>query len=206
VTRKLARSEQLVGMVDELERSLEDAAELFELAVAEDDSETTAEIAEELERVSGELDRLEDESLYFGEYDEQAAILSVHAGAGGVDAQDWAEMLFRMYQRYLEDAGFSAEVDEVSDGDEAGIKSATMTVRGDRAYAMLEGERGVHRLVRISPFDSNARRHTSFAGVDVIPEVEDAAVEIDQGTSGSTPTGPRGPAASTSTHPTPRSG
>ena len=179
MTRKLARSEQLVGMVDELERSLDDAAELLELADAEDDAGITAEIGDELEKVGAELDRLEEESLYFGEYDEHAAILSVHAGAGGVDAQDWAQMLFRMYQRYLEDAGFSSEVDEVSDGDEAGIKSATMTVRGERAYAMLVGERGVHRLVRISPFDSNARRHTSFAGVDVIPEVEDATVEVD---------------------------
>ena len=102
-------------------------------------------------RWRAELDRLEEESLYFGEYDEHAAILSVHAGAGGVDAQDWAQMLFRMYQRYLEDAGFSSEVDEVSDGDEAGIKSATMTVRGERAYAMLVGERGVHRLVQDQP-------------------------------------------------------
>ena len=166
-------------MVDDLERSLDDAAELLELAAAEDDASITAEIGVELEKVAAELDRLEEESLYFGEYDEHAAILSVHAGAGGVDAQDWAQMLFRMYQRYLEDSGFAAEVDEVSDGEEAGIKSATMTVRGERAYAMLEGERGVHRLVRISPFDSNARRHTSFAGVDVIPEVEDATVEID---------------------------
>src|SRR5690606_29597573 len=125
------------------------------------------------------LDRLELESLFFGEYDEENAILSVHAGSGGVDAQDWAEMLVRMYQRFLADQGMDVTVEEWTEGEEAGIKSATLTVRGHRAYGLLEGERGVHRLVRISPFDSNARRHTSFAAVDVIPELEnDTEIEI----------------------------
>ena len=103
----------------------------------------------------------------------------MHAGAGGVDAADWADMLLRMYLRFLERRGFEVELDEVLPAEEAGIRSATLTVRGEHAYGILEGERGVHRLVRISPFDSNARRHTSFAGVDVIPEVEAAEVEID---------------------------
>jgi peptide chain release factor 2 len=143
------------------------------------DDESRTEAGSELTRVTGELDRLELESLYFGEYDESPAIMTVYAGAGGVDAQDWAEMMVRMYQRYLTDKGFAVSVDEWTEGDEAGIKSATLTVGGDRAYGTLESERGVHRLVRISPFDSNARRQTSFAGVDVVPEVgEDADVEI----------------------------
>ncbi len=103
----------------------------------------------------------------------------MHAGAGGVDAADWADMLLRMYLRFLERRGFQVEVDEVLEAEEAGIRSATLTVRGEHAYGILEGEKGVHRLVRISPFDSNARRHTSFAGVDVLPEVEMAEVEID---------------------------
>ena len=128
-----------------------------------------------------ELDALELESLYFDEYDEADAILSVHAGAGGVDAQDWAEMLARMYQRFLSDSGFTYTVEEVTEGEEAGIKSATFSVKGDRAYGTLEAERGVHRLVRISPFDSKARRHTSFAGVVVVPDLGDQAkVEIDE--------------------------
>jgi peptide chain release factor 2 len=119
--------------------------------------------------------------LFYDEHDEQAAILSVHAGAGGVDAQDWAEMMVRMYQRFLTDAGFAVTVEEVTEGDEAGIKSATLTVKGDHAYGTMESERGVHRLVRISPFDANSRRHTSFAGVDVVPDLGDAAdIEIDE--------------------------
>ena len=127
------------------------------------------------------LDRLELESLFFDEYDDADAILSVHAGAGGVDAQDWAEMMARMYQRFLSDSGFSVTVEEVTEGDEAGIKSATFTVKGDRAYGTLESERGVHRLVRISPFDANSRRHTSFAGVDVVPDlVDEPDIEINE--------------------------
>jgi peptide chain release factor 2 len=152
---------------------------LLELATEEDDSGASDEVAADLVEIEAELSKLERETLFFGEYDDHTAILSVHAGAGGVDAQDWAEMLLRMYVRYLERSNFGVEVDEIQPGDEAGIKSATITIRGDYAYGNFEGERGVHRLVRISPFDSAARRHTSFAGVDVIPEVELEEVEID---------------------------
>jgi peptide chain release factor 2 len=153
----------------------------LELAAEAGDETTRGEAVDELADVSRQLDALELESLYYDEYDESDAILSVHAGAGGVDAQDWAEMLARMYQRFLTDSGFSYTVEEVTEGEEAGIKSATFTVKGDRAYGTLESERGVHRLVRISPFDSNARRHTSFAGVDVVPDLGDQAkVEIDE--------------------------
>ncbi len=181
VSQKLSRYEGLFEKVGGLSSRLDDAEVLLELADEEDDASSHDEALEQLSELSGILDQLEMESLFFGEYDDADAILSVHAGAGGVDAHDWAEMLARMYQRYLADKGFSVIVEEVTAGEEAGIKSVTMTVKGDRAYGTLESERGVHRLVRISPFDSNARRHTSFAGVDVVPDLGEAAdVEIDE--------------------------
>ena len=179
VTQRLANYEDLFERVDSLEQAIEDAEVLAELAAEASDEANRAEAEEELRRVSAELDRLELESLFFDEYDEEDAILTVHAGSGGVDAQDWAEMLVRMYQRFLTDQGMDVTIVDWTEGEEAGIKSATLTVRGHRAYGMLEGERGVHRLVRISPFDSNARRHTSFAAVDVIPELEnDTEIEV----------------------------
>ena len=177
VTRTLSRHEGVVDRVGRLGRALDDVEELLALFVGDDGAD--GDVATELQRIETDLAALERETLFFGEYDEHPAILSVHAGAGGVDASDWAEMLLRMYLRYLESRGFAVEVDEIIEGEEAGIRSATVTVRGDRPYGHLEGERGVHRLVRISPFDGNARRHTSFAGVDVIPEVETSEVEID---------------------------
>ncbi len=181
VSRRLARYEGLFEMVATLESKLDDAEVLLELAAEAGDDDARREALDELAEVSGQLDRLELESLFFDEYDEADAILSVHAGAGGVDAQDWAEMLARMYQRFLSDNGFTYTVEEVTEGEEAGIKSATFTIKGDRAYGTLESERGVHRLVRISPFDSNARRQTSFAGVDVVPDLgHQAKLEIDE--------------------------
>ena len=178
VTRRLARHEQTIQQIDELDASLEDAEVLLELAAEESDESAIAEVLEEIAAVETTLARLERETLFFGEYDDRTAIVSLHAGAGGVDAQDWAEMLFRMYTRYLERSDLDFRIDEYQPGDEAGIKSAVITVEGDHAYGTFEGERGVHRLVRISPFDANARRHTSFAGVDVVPEVDVAEVEI----------------------------
>jgi peptide chain release factor 2 len=181
VGRRLARYEGLFDGVQGLETKIEDAEVLLELAAEAGDAESREEAIGLLRDAASALDDLELESLFFDEYDEADAILSVHAGAGGVDAQDWAEMMARMYQRFLSDAGFSVTVEEVTEGEEAGIKSATLTVRGDRAYGTLESERGVHRLVRISPYDANARRHTSFAGVDVVPDLgEDADVEINE--------------------------
>jgi len=158
--------------------ALDDAEVLIELAVEEDDPTGLDDALAELRDTETTLGRLERETLFFGPYDDSTAIVSVHAGAGGVDAQDWADMLFRMYLRYVERTDLSFEVDEYMVGDEAGIKSATLTVKGDHAYGIFESERGVHRLVRISPFDSNARRHTAFAGVDVIPEVDVKEVDI----------------------------
>ncbi|MEN8114521.1 MAG: peptide chain release factor 2 [Actinomycetota bacterium] len=178
VTRKLARNERTIGLVASLESALDDAEVLIELAVEEDDASGFDDALTELRETESTLGTLERETLFFGPYDDSTAIVSVHAGAGGVDAQDWADMLFRMYLRYLERADLSFEVDEYQVGEEAGIKSATITVTGDHAYGIFESERGVHRLVRISPFDSNARRHTAFAGVDVIPEVDVKEVDI----------------------------
>jgi peptide chain release factor 2 len=181
VSQRLARYEGLFDTVGGLSSKIDDAEVLLELAEEAGDEAARKEAIEELAEVSSQLDALELESLYYDEYDEYDAILSVHAGAGGVDAQDWAEMLARMYQRFLTDAGFGYTVEEVTEGEEAGIKSATFTVKGDRAYGTLESERGVHRLVRISPFDSQARRHTSFAGVVVVPDLGDQAkVEVDE--------------------------
>jgi peptide chain release factor 2 len=179
VTRTLSRFEGIIDRVARLTSALDDAETLLEMADEEDDAGAAADVTAELAALESDLAELERETLFYGEYDEYPAILSVHAGAGGVDAADWAEMLLRMYVRFLERRGFDVEVDEVSEAEEAGIRSATLTVRGERPYGNLEGERGVHRLVRISPFDSASRRHTSFAGVDVIPEVEVETVEID---------------------------
>jgi peptide chain release factor 2 len=181
VSQRLARYESLFDMVKGLSTQIEDAEVLLELAAEADDAESRDEAIGLLRDSAGSLDRLELESLFFDEYDEADAIISVHAGAGGVDAQDWAEMMARMYQRFLTDSGFKVTVEEVTEGDEAGIKSATFTVKGDHAYGILESERGVHRLVRISPFDANSRRHTSFAGVDVVPDLGDQAdVEVNE--------------------------
>ena len=137
----------------------------------------------ELKQLEKRLEDLEDESLYVGEFDVHNAVLTINAGAGGVDAHDWAEMLLRMYTRYLQASEYKFEIEEISQGEEAGIKSASIRIEGYRAYANFESERGVHRLVRISPFDSNKRRHTSFAGVDVVPlldQTEEIQIQEDE--------------------------
>jgi peptide chain release factor 2 len=138
------------------------------------------ELTSKLQDLEKELEHVELTSLLSGQYDRNDAIASLHAGAGGIDSQDWADMLLRMYLRWAEREGFEAELDEVLPGEEAGIKSATFTLKGPNAYGLLSAERGVHRLVRLSPFDQAHRRHTSFASVDVIPLLpEDEEVEID---------------------------
>ncbi|MEE8331342.1 MAG: peptide chain release factor 2 [Acidimicrobiia bacterium] len=180
VTQELSRIEAVISRIEGLVTAVDDAEALAQLGAEEGDADAAADAEAEIEAIAVRMGQLEREGLFSGEYDDRTAILSIHAGAGGVDAQDWAEMMLRMYLRYLERTEFEVEIDEVAPGDEAGIKSATLTVRGEHAYGNLEGERGVHRLVRISPFDAASRRHTSFAGVDVIPEVEVAEVEINQ--------------------------
>jgi peptide chain release factor 2 len=170
---EISRLSADVNAYDENAGRFSDAKVLWELARAEDDEATAKEALSEIEDLEGSLSSLEVLSLLGGEYDTYPAILEVHAGEGGTDSQDWAEMLLRMYLRWAERRGFKTQVVEATGGDEAGIKSATVTVDGHHAYGLLFAERGVHRLVRISPFDSNKRRHTSFASVDVTPEVED---------------------------------
>ena len=155
-----------------------DARVLWELASAESDDATAKEAEAELETLERELSALEVTALLGGEFDDNPAILEVHAGEGGTDSQDWAEILLRMYERWFERRGFKFQLLEVTPGEEAGVKSATLTVEGRYAYGLLAAERGVHRLVRISPFDAAKRRHTSFASVDVTPEVEED-VEVD---------------------------
>ena len=142
--------------------------------LSKDNPSELEEIKPQFDDIEKKIVDLEEESLYSSEFDDHSAVLTVNAGAGGVDAHDWAEMLLRMYTRYLDDKKMSYEIEEISSGEEAGIKSASIRVENFRAYANLESERGVHRLVRISPFDSNKRRHTSFAGVDVVPLIEDS--------------------------------
>jgi len=162
-------------------RQLEsDVADLDELAeLAAEDSEMATELETQLNSIEGRLAQLEEARLFSGEYDHGDAVVTVHAGAGGTDSQDWAEMLLRMYLRWAERRGFAVEMAEASPGEEAGLKSATFIARGENAYGLFAAERGVHRLVRISPFDSSSRRHTSFAQLDVAPFVdEDVDVEI----------------------------
>jgi peptide chain release factor 2 len=153
---------------------------LAELAAEEEDESVLEEIESGISSLTREVEKLELQLLLSGEYDKNGAILSIHPGAGGTESQDWAEMLLRMYTRYAEQAGYRVELLDLLPGDEAGIKSATLEVTGDYAYGYLGAERGVHRLVRISPFDANARRHTSFASVDVMPAINDEGeIEID---------------------------
>jgi peptide chain release factor 2 len=171
-----ARLSRLLERYRKLSRDYEDARELLEL-----DGDMATEIAAGLVPVNAELDRLEEEALFTGDYDGGDAVVAIHAGEGGTDAQDWTEMLLRMYLRWAEQRGFQAELVEASAGEEAGLKSATFTVKGENAYGILKAERGVHRLVRLSPFDSAHRRQTSFAQVIVAPLVsDDAALEIDE--------------------------
>ncbi len=167
----------------EMFRGLEsDVAELGDLAeLAEEDEEIENELEGQLAKIESRLAELEEARLFSGEYDSGDAVVTVHAGAGGTDSQDWAEILLRMYLRWSERRGFDVEMAEASAGEEAGLKSATFIARGENAYGLFAAERGVHRLVRISPFDSSARRHTSFAQVDVGPLVEsDVEVDIDE--------------------------
>jgi peptide chain release factor 2 len=179
VSARFSRVQGRVELLDGLRMSLSDSEELLELA--EEDGELLSEVEEELGRVERVLEEQEVARLFSGDYDEGDAILTINSGAGGVDSQDWAEMLARMYRRWAERRGFELEVIEYTEGEEAGIKSATFTVSGEYAFGLLSAERGVHRLVRISPFDAGARRHTSFASVAVAPVVGEAVeVEIEE--------------------------
>jgi peptide chain release factor 2 len=166
-----------------MQRKVDDARALDELLSEEGaDAELERELTSSVDALEQDLEKLELAALLSGEYDSADAIGTINAGAGGTESQDWAEMLLRMYTRWAERHGFGLDLDEIHHGEEAGIKSATFTLRGQNAYGLLSTERGVHRLVRISPFDAQKRRHTSFANLDVIPlleDVDDEDVEID---------------------------
>jgi peptide chain release factor 2 len=182
VTTEMSRVKDDVDLVDALDARLSDAELLFELGRDEADDSVAPELEASLASLARDLDALELRSLYTGEHDEGDAVCEVHSGAGGTDSQDWAEMLLRMYQRWAERRGFEVELDEVSAGTEAGITSATFIVRGRYAYGLLSAEKGVHRLVRISPFDAQSRRHTAFASFDAVPFLADVSdvVDIDE--------------------------
>ena len=164
--RKLEKFNNASGMLD-------DASELYEMAQEEKDDETIETLFSEADELKESVNAMEIEVMLSGEHDANSAILSIHPGAGGTESQDWAHMLFRMYSRWAERRGFKTEILDYQSGDEAGIKDASMLIKGENAYGYLKVENGIHRLVRISPFDSNAKRHTSFTSVMVSPELDD---------------------------------
>ena len=181
VTTELSNIKADVDLWDDLSSRLDDIVVLDELAREEADESQAVEIEATLSTLARTLDDLELRALFAGEWDEHEAICEVHAGEGGTDAQDWAEMLVRMYRRWAEKHGFDVEIDEVSPGSEAGLLSATFIVKGRYAYGWMRSEQGVHRLVRMSPFDSAHRRQTSFASIDVTPMIDDPGdVVIDE--------------------------
>jgi len=168
----------IITTLNALESGLVDAAEMLELAIEEQDQEIADSVSDDLEKMQSKVETLEFQRMFSGEMDENSCFLDIQSGSGGTEAQDWAEMLLRMYLRWAERRGWKADLIEVSSGDVAGIKSATIQITGDYAYGWCRTETGVHRLVRKSPFDSGSRRHTSFAAVFASPEVDDN-IEVD---------------------------
>ena len=181
-SRRKSELEGELALYDGVEVALEEAGILLELAAEADDDDARRDAAEKFAQVGASLEAAELRQLLGGDYDSSDAILSINSGAGGTDACDWAEMLMRMYLRWAERRGFRSGVIDLQPGEEAGIRSATLSIAGSYAYGHLNAEQGVHRLVRISPFDSQARRHTAFASVTAIPEIDDDVdVELDEG-------------------------
>jgi peptide chain release factor 2 len=178
VVRERTELSRVVARLKELTSKSEDLTVLLELAEEANDGSLDAEIADGIAGLTKDLDEYELKIMLSGPHDTKAAIVSIHPGAGGTESQDWAQMLLRMYLRWCERAGLKAEVVDLLPGDEAGIKSATVEVSGEYAFGYLRGETGVHRLVRISPFDASSRRQTSFASVAVVPEVDDVEVNV----------------------------
>ena len=179
ITRKVRTAENKIEHYEKLRARADDVEATMELAEEMEDDSFVAEAGEEIKKLQADLEELRLESLLRGDYDANNCYISLHAGAGGTEAQDWTQMLYRMYTRYCERHGFAVKVIDLLDGDEAGIKSVTIEVDGENAYGFLRSEKGVHRLVRISPFDAAARRHTSFSSVDVMPIIEDDDNEIE---------------------------
>ena len=179
ITRDISRLKKMVEPWEQLKSEVDDALELMEIAQTENDIGVMDEVFEKVDEYGVRFDRLETLELLSDENDNNNAIISIHPGAGGTESQDWAEILFRMYLRWAEKHEYTINVIDYTPGDEAGIKSSTVLISGEFAFGLLKCERGIHRLVRISPFDSNKRRHTSFAAVDVIPEInEDIEIDI----------------------------
>jgi peptide chain release factor 2 len=178
VSTEYGRLSDDVRLLEDLGAKLDDADTLYELAVEEGDESVAAELESAVSALTDAFDALELRALFSGEHDEGDAVCEIHAGEGGTDAQDWAQTMLRMYQRWAERRGFDVEIDEVTEGQEAGILSATFIVKGRYAYGLLSSERGVHRLYRISPFDSQGRRQTSYAAVDLVPFLEDLSGEV----------------------------
>jgi peptide chain release factor 2 len=172
-TKEISSIKRIIQEWSEVYGLLEDALTFVELLDEAADSSLEAELGELVPQLQRAVDELELASLLSGEYDGNNAILTIHPGAGGTESQDWASMLLRMYTRWAEDQGYAVEVLDYQPGDEAGLKDATLLIKGTNAYGYLRSEKGVHRLVRISPFDSSGRRHTSFSSVEVLPEIED---------------------------------
>jgi len=170
--RHLGVKKNLVNPWRELEKNVVDLREMIVLAVEEEDQSLEEEIQRELKKLSSRFEQLESQQLFTGDYDSRNAMVALHAGAGGTESQDWANMLLRMYLRWAERHNYTAEILDVSPGEEAGIKSAIVEIKGDYVYGYLKGEHGVHRLVRLSPFDADHARHTSFVLVEVLPEAE----------------------------------
>lgn len=182
LNQKRVNLERTLQPIQSLRTSVSDAAELWELAVAEDDAETIASIVEEVSQLQEKTDALEFRSLFSGQLDSANAFVDIKPGSGGTEAQDWAQMLFEMYDYWARKKGFESEVVDYSQGEVAGIKSATLKIKGDYAFGWIRTESGIHRLVRKSPFDSGQRRHTSFASVFCYPEVDNQInIEIDPG-------------------------
>jgi len=179
IMQEIANLKNRIEAWDEITVEINDFAEILE-ATDENDHEMIGELTTNMSEIENKFEKLEFELLFNSEYDKNNAILTINAGSGGTDAQDWADMLLRMYLRFAEKAGFKAEIIHTTEGEEAGIKSATIELKGNYAYGYLKSEHGVHRLVRISPFDSDKARHTSFAGVEVIPEIEEFKYDIDE--------------------------
>lgn len=173
VNQDISVLQKSIDEFDGILKKSEDAGVLLQMSQEENDEQTFEEVKKEILEIESSLEKLEKQKLLSGEMDASSSFVSINSGAGGTEACDWAHALFRMYTRYAEDQGFKVDVIEMTDGEEAGLKSVTFSVEGPFAYGLLKSESGVHRLVRISPFDSNARRHTSFASVFVWPEVDD---------------------------------
>lgn len=179
ILTKMKRLQNKLENFQKIESNLENLENLNELLLAEEDTELGKEVLKDTSNIEQEIEKLELETLLSGKYDKNNAIITLHPGAGGTESQDWAEMLYRMYCKWAASNGFEVQELDYLEGDEAGIKSVTFLVKGENAYGYLKGEMGVHRLVRISPFDSGGRRHTSFASAEVLPEItEDIKLDI----------------------------